>query len=383
MKRFTLHRAIQILLFFFLVFAGAYFGKPFLAPFTIALLLSMLFLPLSKKLEKKGVSRGLSSFICVLVLAIFIAGLFTLLSTQIAGLTEELPKLQENVTNYISQAKQFISNKFGMSSEQQQQVLEQQKNQGGGQSGKLVAGILGSVSGVLVDTILVFVYIFLLLYFRSHLKNSILKLISHEHKDQTILIISKSSEVATKYLSGLAMMIVMLWIMYGIGFSVIGVKNAIFFAILCGLLEIVPFVGNLTGTSITIIMALTQGGGSGMILGIVITYALVQFIQTYILEPLVVGSEVNINPLFTIIVIVVGEVVWGVPGMILAIPILGIIKVVCDNIEALQPFGFLIGSEKKENDSNLINKLKGWFTSLVCLPSFFYILQDFESTNLY
>lgn len=374
MKIFSLPKAIQVLLFFFLVFAGAYFAKPFLAPFSIALLLAMLFLTLARKIEKRGVSRGVSSFLCVLLFAIALAGILTLLSTQIAGLTEDLPKLKENVSNYTNQLRQYISNTMGVSHEQQKQMLEQQKSSGGGQAGKMISGILNAISGLLVDTILVLVYIFLLLNFRNHLKNFILKLVPDEYKDKATSIISKSSQVSTKYLSGLGMMIVMLWIMYGIGFSIVGVKNAIFFAILCGLLEIIPFVGNVTGTSITIIMALSQGGGSGIILGILITYGLVQFIQTYILEPLVVGSEVNINPLFTIVVIVVGEMVWGVPGMILAIPILGIIKVICDNVEPLKPYGFLIGSEKKKNDSNLVDKMKGWFSSSAFLPLMLCIL---------
>jgi predicted PurR-regulated permease PerM len=163
------------------------------------------------------------------------------------------------------------------------------------------------------------------------------------------------------------MMIALLWVMYGIGFSIVGVKNAIFFAILCGVLEIIPFIGNLTGTGLTMIMALSQGGGGGMVVGILITYAVVQFIQTYILEPLVVGSEVNINPLFTIVVIVVGELVWGVPGMVLAIPVLAIVKVICDHIEPLKPYGYLIGEEKKDDkkdNKNLLEKVKGWFGML-------------------
>lgn len=361
MKTSHLNKAIQVLFFFFLVFAGAYFTKPFLAPLSIALLLAMLFLPLSQKIENRGVSRGVAAFLCVFLLAIVIAGLLALLSTQIASLSEDLPKMKQSISNSVNQLKEYISNTMGVSKQQQQQMLEQQKNAGGGQSGKVITTILNSLSGLLVNTILVFVYIFLLLFFRNHLKNFILKLVPDENKDKTNLIISTSSTIATKYLSGLGTMIVILWVMYGIGFSIVGVKSAVFFAILCGLLEIVPFVGNVTGTSITIIMAITQGGGSGMVLGIVITYALVQFIQTYILEPLVVGSEVNINPLFTIIVIVVGEMVWGVAGMIVAIPMLGMIKVVCDNIDALKPYGFLIGSEKKESNSGLLNKIKGWF----------------------
>ena len=74
-------------------------------------------------------------------------------------------------------------------------------------------------------------------------------------------------------------------------FLIAGVKNAFFFAILCGLLEIVPFVGNISGTALTIIASLATGGSSNVIIGILIVYGLVQFIQTYILEPLVVGRR--------------------------------------------------------------------------------------------
>jgi predicted PurR-regulated permease PerM len=190
-----------------------------------------------------------------------------------------------------------------------------------------------------------------------------MKLVPDGEQAQAEKVVLKATTVAQKYLSGLAIMIVFLWVMYGIGFSIAGVRNAIFFAILCGLLEIVPFVGNITGTSLTILMALTQGGGSGMIIGILITYALVQFIQTYILEPMIVGSEVNINPLFTILGIIVGELIWGIAGMILAIPLLGIIKIICDHIPSLQPYGFLIGEEKKgKKEGGLLQKIKKKFS---------------------
>lgn len=152
--------------------------------------------------------------------------------------------------------------------------------------------------------------------------------------------------VSQKYLTGLALMIACLWVMYGIGFSIVGVQNAIFFAILCGLLEIVPFVGNLTGVALTSLMTLAQGGSTSMLLAIVVVYSIVQFTQSYILEPLIVGREISINPVFTIIGIVIGELVWGIPGMILALPLLGIFKIICDHIEPLKPYGFLIGEER-------------------------------------
>jgi predicted PurR-regulated permease PerM len=298
----------------------------------------------------------------VLLLVAAIAGVVALISTQVAGIAEDAPKLKENIGNAISKIKDKISKTTAVSPEQQQQMMEQQKSSGGGKAASMISAIFSTLSGLVVDMILGIVYIFLLLYFRSHLKNFMLRLVPAEDKKNAGKIISQASNVAVKYLGGLAMMIAMLWVMYGIGFSIVGVKNAIFFAILCGMLEIVPFVGNITGTAITLLMSLTQGGGSGMVVGILITYGVVQFVQTYILEPLVVGSEVKVNPLFTILAIVIGELVWGVPGMIVAIPVLGIIKVVCDHIEPLKPYGFLIGEEKKnDKKGGLLEKVKGWF----------------------
>ena len=147
--------------------------------------------------------------------------------------------------------------------------------------------------------------------------------------------------------------------MYGIGFSVLGVENAIFFAVLCGILEIIPFVGNITGTILTVLFAAINGADSQVLIGIVIVYGIVQFIQGWILEPLIVGSQVKINSLFTILALVLGELLWGIPGIILAIPLTAMFKIICDHIEPMKAYGFLIGevvSPKKE--LKIIAKIK-------------------------
>jgi predicted PurR-regulated permease PerM len=171
-------------------------------------------------------------------------------------------------------------------------------------------------------------------------------LVPKEEVQETERMLSDAGKVSQNYLSGLGMMIFMLWIMYSIGFSIIGVESAIFFAVLCGILEIVPFIGNLTGTGLTILMVISQGGSNNMVLGVFLTYMFIQFVQTYFLEPLVVGAEVNINPLFTILVLVFMEIIWGIPGMIMAIPMLGILKIICDHVQILKPFAFLIGKTR-------------------------------------
>jgi predicted PurR-regulated permease PerM len=262
----------------------------------------------------------------------------------------------------LHQGQEFIHSKLGITEQQQKKFLESSQ-QSGGAGG--VSKLLSNTMGFAVDFILVVVYIFIFLILRSHLKKFILKLVPKEEIAKTEKIIHDSTLVSYKYLSGLAMMIVMLWILYGIGFSIAGIKNALFFAVLCGILEIIPFVGNLTGTSLTLLMAITQGGGADVVIGVVVTYFLVQFVQSYIIEPLVVGAEVNINPLFTILALVIGELLWGIAGLVIAIPLLGMFKIVCDNIEVLKPYGYLIGESKKSRESPWLDKVKGMFSKKV------------------
>ena len=316
----------------------------------------MLFLPVSRWLERKGFAKGLAIISCVLLFVLILGGIIWLITWQVTDLTSDMGNIEQKVTKMINDFKQSINKKFGITPKQQDQLIKSNQGSTGGAS-TMVANIGSGMMSFLVDFILVLVYIFLFMYYRGHIKKFILQLIPAKEKRNTEEIISGIEKVSQQYLTGLGLMIVGLWIMYSIGFSIVGVQFAVFFAILCGLLEIVPFVGNLTGNLLTVLMVVVQGGGTNMIIGVVITYAVVQFLQTYILEPLVVGAEVNINPLFTIIVLVAGELVWGIPGMVLAIPLLGIVKIICDHIEPLKPYGFLIGQEKKKK-GGLLDKFK-------------------------
>ena len=355
-----LQQSTLVLLFLVLSIAGLYFSGPFLIPVALAAVFSMLFIRLCNWLEHKGMSRGLASLSCVLLFVLAIALVLFLLSWQLNGLTENIDAMKQRVVGLFSAFQQWIYEKVGINAEQQKEMVKEQGQAGG--AGSMLAGFASKIMDILVNTVLVIVYMFLFLLYRSHIKKFILKLVPGEEKTKADGVVHKAGKVAQQYLSGLGAMIAVLWVMYGIGFSVVGVESALFFAVLCGILEIIPFIGNLTGTSITLLSVIAQGGDSKMIIGVVITYALVQFIQTYILEPLIVGEQVNINPLFTILVIVLGEMVWGVAGMVLAIPLLGIVKIVCDHVPELQPYGFLIGVQKERGKrTGIIDKLKKLF----------------------
>ncbi|WP_285010954.1 AI-2E family transporter [Pedobacter faecalis] len=357
-----LQRGVYVLAFLFLTFAGLYFAAEFLIPVALAAVFSMLFIRFCTWLESKGMGRGLASFWCILLFVLAIALVAGLLAWQLNGLAENIDAMKERVTQMFSKLQGWVQEQVGISRNEQKDMLKQQAKGSGGSAGGVMAGFASTVMGILVNTVLVLVYMFLFLLYRSHIKKFIVKLVPGEDRTKADGVVHKAGKVAQQYLSGLGAMIAVLWVMYGIGFSVVGVESAIFFAVLCGILEIVPFVGNLTGTSVTLLAVIAQGGDSKMILGVVIVYVLVQFIQTYILEPLIVGEQVNINPLFTILVIVLGETLWGIPGMILAIPLLGIVKIVCDHVPDLKPYGFLIGTQtERKKKTGIIDRVKSAF----------------------
>lgn len=348
----ALQKSALLLLTGFLFVVTIYYAKPFLIPLCFAGLLAMLFLPLSRWFEKRNIPKGISILFCIMIFLLLISAIIWLISSQVTDITAESTDIENKITKMINELEEYVGTHFGISKRQQEKIITEQAQENGG----ILSNLGSSLTGFAVDFILVLVYIFLFMFYRRRLKTFLLQLISPQQKKNTETIIHDIEKVSQQYITGLGMMIACLWIMYSIGFSIVGVKYAVLFAIICGILEIVPFIGNLTGTLLAILMVIIQGGGTNMVIGVVLTYLIVQFLQTYLLEPLVVGAEVNINPLFTIIILVFGELVWGIPGMVLAIPLLAIVKIICDHIPSLKPYGYLIGSDRSKKNVLLKRK---------------------------
>lgn len=346
------------LLLLFLIVAGLYLGKDFFMPLFIGAILATLFLPFCKWLEEKKVPRVLSPLICLLTLLISIAGIFLLLRWQISELANDVAIIKERITEMYDNVQQFIYDKADISKDAQNQLLKDEQSS----VTKLIPSLLGSLANIGTSFIFIFVYLYLLLYYRAHIRNFILMLFPPDQKNEVRQVVYKAANVSQQYLIGLAKMIAWLWVMYSIGFTIAGVQNPVFFAIICGLLEIIPFIGNITGTALTVMVSAVKGGDNTVLAGIIITYGVVQFIQGWVLETIIVGPQVKINPLFTIVALVVGEMIWGIPGIILAIPLVAMLKIIFDHVESLKPYGFLLGEKdttKKKN--SFIAKIKKWW----------------------
>jgi predicted PurR-regulated permease PerM len=337
---------INVQLFILLSAAILYFAKPVLMPLAIAGMFALVFMPVCRWLESKGCHTIVAALICGLLFTLLVAAIIGFLIWHVQHIAADFSDIRQHFTDYIHGFRKYLHDRFGMDTLKKDSPLPIPLQPNSDGIGRIAASLMGTVISVAIDLLLILVYMVMLLCLRHDIRAFILRTSGLESKGRTEIVIIQSAKVVQQYLLGLSIVIICLWIMYSVGFTLVGVHNAIFFAILCGILEIIPFVGNITGSTLTCLMALSQGGGFNMVLGVLVTYMLIQAIQFYIISPLVMQTQVSIHPLFTIVILFAGDLIWGIAGMILAIPALGIVKIICDHIDYLQPLGRLLGKSR-------------------------------------
>jgi predicted PurR-regulated permease PerM len=155
------------------------------------------------------------------------------------------------------------------------------------------------------------------------------------------------------------------------GLWIIGIDNPFLFGFLAAILALIPYAGTFLGASIPILYAFISYDSIWMPITIAIFFWFVQFIESNFLTPKIVGGNMKINALTSILSIIIGASVWGIAGMILFLPFAAMLKVICEEHEELKPIAILIGEhriiEKDVNDkskSKWTKKLKTWFAKI-------------------
>ncbi len=358
MKAISIHKTKDVLQVVILAVVALYFGRSFLVPLAFGILLAMLLLPVCRKLEQWGVGRVGAVFLCILLILLFLLGVLAVISTQIASFAQDWPQVQTKLNELLDTVQQWIQSQFGVAPQRQIAMLKKGisslAQSGGSSFTKLFSGLLGSLTSFL----LVLVYLFFLLWRREKYEEFFLQLSDQENQSETRQTLEQITKVSSEYLGGRLLSMLALAILYTIGFSVIGLKNAVLLGVIAVIPTIIPYVGPFIGGFFPLAMALVSGS-SGMVLPVLVVLFAAQLLDNYLIEPFVLGSNLNLSPLITIISIVIGELVWGVAGMILFIPLFAIVEIVLDHLPRMQPYAFLLGDT--EGEPKWMEKLKGWF----------------------
>lgn len=323
-----------------------YVGQGIIVPIMMSFLIAILLRPIVTFLNKKlRLPNVIAAMIAVTVFVIIILGIFTALSFQITDMVSDFDKIEKNLNIHLQHCQDFIRDNFNLSSREQKKYIDEATNDSLTKGKELLGTTLVSFSDTLLNLILIPIYIFLILLYKSLFVKFFTKLIKPENHGKLFDILEQIKVVVKSYLVGLILEMIFISVLTAAGLMIIGVKYAILLGIITGILNIIPYIGILFAGILTIVASLTGSADLSVILGVIIVNVIVQLIDNNILVPLVVSSKVKVNALVSIIVIIIGGALAGISGMFLAIPIVAIFKVIFDRIESLEPWGYLIGDD--------------------------------------
>jgi predicted PurR-regulated permease PerM len=210
-------------------------------------------------------------------------------------------------------------------------------------SSALLGKTLVNIGSALVVLLLVPVYIFMILFYQPLLLEFIRRLFKENHQSQVSEIVTQTKIVIQRYLIGLIIEATIMTILYSITLLILGIDYAIILAIIGALINVIPYVGGLVGVALPMLVALATKDTIWSAFYILAIFYFIQLIDNNYIVPKIVASKVKINALLSIIAVIAGNALWGIPGMFLSIPLLAIVKLICDHIEPLKPWGFLLG----------------------------------------
>ena len=335
----------------FLLIVGTYFlfsglsaSKSFLAPLAFAVVLALLVLPAARKMEKFISSRGISSFVSTLLIFIFSLLFLSLCSLQIQNFFNDWPAIKDAMAPEIEEFKAFLFEHTPLNKDSLKEYYPVGSIPFFGEEVNEAAkamNFLRSSMNLMGAYLLTFIYTFFLLFYRSHFREFLLSFFNSQKKKEAGEVLEESAGRVQDYLVGRLILMAILAVLYSVGLGLSGVENFILVAVIASLLTIIPWVGNIIGFAMAMVFGYLTSGDINVLWGILITFTVSQFLESYVLQPYIVGDKVGLHPFFVILFVILGGAVWGLAGMVLAIPVMAMATVIFQNVEPLKPYGFL------------------------------------------
>lgn len=319
-------------------------GQFFIIPFVFSVLLSVIILPIQHFYDRFVSSQALSTLFAFLTVLIPIIGIVTFFSVQVGIVLSHLDNISSRVQMGADTLFQLISDYLGISVEDSQAMLKTNLSKVISSPLAIFQSSINSFAGILLNMVLIFLFMFFLLAYRVSIKNFILMQFSPERRLQAGQTIMEIQKMLRQYLSGLISVMFILAVLNSFGLWMIGIEYPLLWASLAAFLTIIPYIGTTLGGGLPFFYALATAESWHQPAAVVIMYATIQQVEGNLITPYVVGSKVRINPLIAIIGILLMSSLWGVVGIVLAIPMTAGLKIIFDQVPALRPIGALMSS---------------------------------------
>ena len=341
-------RLAFILLTLVLVFFILYEASNIFIPLVFALLVSILLYPVNIFFERRlHMGKAMAAVFSVLLFITVLVSFIYFLAIQLTSFSGDFPQLRIRFIKMFDDLQHWLSYKLHINNSQQTDYINKSINSIMGTLGHEVSNLFLSVTGVLLLTIFVLIFTFFMLYHRRLLMRFTLHLFRDEHRPNVNEVILETMSMINAYVLGLVIEMVLVGIVNCTMFLIMGIQYALLLGVMAAVLNIIPYLG--IYTSIVVCMLVTFANSTGNVaFEVGIGLFIVHLLDSNILFPRIIGGRVKMNPFITIIAVIVGEFLWGIPGMFLFIPITGIVKLVCERVDGLEAWALLIGVEEVE-----------------------------------
>lgn len=324
-------------------------GKQMLSPLIFSCLFSILLLPVASFMEKKfRFRRGLAAILSVLLLLTVVAGIIYIVGVQMSNLADDWPEFKLQLNNSLSGLQHWIALKFHINATKQLTFVKSATSNVLA-SGTAVVGVtIASLSSFLLFLIFTFIYTLLLITYRRIIMHFLVSVFLEKNSLVVHDIVEQVQQILRKYITGLFIEMCVVSVVVCIALWALGIKYAVLLGLITGLFNIVPYIGIFTAMLISVLITFATAAAAGKVFLVLVTLVITHLVDSNILLPAIVGSKVKINPLITVLGVVLGEMIWGISGMFLSIPVIAVLKIIFDRIESLKPWGILLGEQDKK-----------------------------------
>ena len=326
-------------------------AKELLDPLMFGFLFAVLLLPLADFLEKKlRLPRSASSFVSILLMVGFIGGILYLVGSQISNLASDWPMLKKQVDQSVEGLQLWVQNAFHIDTTKQMTYVDNTARKIMASGGAVLGTTFGAISSLMLFYIFIMIFTFFILFYRRLLFRFIISVFDDGHSHVVEDIVENVQKILRQYIFGLLLEMVIVATVAVTAFFFIGIKYAALLGLIVGLFNIIPYLGIFTALLLSVLITFATGT-VGNTVTVAISVVVIHAIDANFLLPAVVGSKVRLNALITFIGIILGEMIWGLSGMFLSIPIIAIFKIIFDRIESLKPWGYLLGGDYEFKES--------------------------------
>jgi len=341
----TVKRSIELLGVILLAFVIIQLQN-IIMPMLMALVASIALLPVYRFLVRKRIPNGISIFLTMLLMIIVLSLIVFFISSQLKPLINNFSVIKLNVINHINVISNWLSNKTGISTIQQTQLIKQQTNNFIDSAGNYFNNAMGSISTVLIFFGLFPIYTFLILYYKIVLRNFLLLWFNHDETFQVGDTIKSIESIIQSYIVGLLIQFAYMTILLGGTLMIFGINYSLLIAVIFAVLNLIPYIGAFIGNIIGVLLTLSSSPDLNSVFTVLIIITVVQFLDNNILMPYIVGSKIRINALISLFGVFIGGALGGIAGMFLSLPLMAVFKIIFDHTEQFKKWGVLFGDDK-------------------------------------